>query len=87
MTDERTKAVFDLIGTDPVDAEAYRTIAQAFRQIADGSIDTGAALGQGADFWLTLAGVEYFVTAARSKRQRVIDGTEEAGPCPFGDRR
>ena len=86
MTDERTKAVFDLMGTDPTDAEAYRTIAQAFRQIADSGVDTGAALGRGADFWLTLAGVEYFVTATRSKRQRALDGAEEADPCPFGVR-
>jgi hypothetical protein len=76
MKDKNTKMVFDLAGTDKQDAEAYRTIAQALRTIADDRIDTGAAMGLGADFWVSIAGVEYFVTAKRSKKQRVQDGTE-----------
>lgn len=76
MKDVNTKMVFDLAGTDKVDAEAYRTIAQALRTIADDRIDTGAALGIGADYWVSIAGVEYFITAKRSKKQRISDGTD-----------
>jgi hypothetical protein len=76
MNDKHTKMVFDLMETDKQDAEAYRTIAQALRNVADDRIDTGAAMGFGADFWISIAGVEYFVTAKRSKKQRVKDGTE-----------
>jgi hypothetical protein len=76
MGDRRTKAVHQIAGTDPADAEAYRTIAQALRQVADGPIDTGAAMGAGADFWVTIAGIEYLLTATRSRKQRILDGTE-----------
>lgn len=76
MTDRRTKMIHELAGTNPADAEAYRTMAQAFRQIADGPIDTGAGMGAGADFWLTIAGVEYFVTASRSRKQARKDGPD-----------
>jgi len=76
MKDVNTRMVFDLAGTDKVDAEAYRTIAQALRTIADDRIDTGAALGMGADFWVSIGGIEYFITAKRSKKQRISDGTD-----------
>ena len=83
MKDANTKMVFDLAGTDKVDAEAYRTIAQALREIADDRIDTGAALGIGADYWISISGIEYFITVKRSKKQRVKDGTDIATESVF----
>jgi len=83
MNDANTKMVFDLAGTNKIDAEAYRTIAQALRAIADDRIDTGAALGMGADFWVSIAGTEYFITVKRSKKQRIKDGTDIAADGVF----
>ena len=78
MADKQTAIVHDLIGTDAVDAQAYRTIGQALRQVGDGELDTGAAMGTGSDFWVTIAGIEYFITVCRSQKQRIADGIEDA---------
>ena len=77
MSDDKDHFVHDLaaehLGLSSADSEAYRTIGSALRQIADEGMDIGIGIGT-ADFWITIAGAEYFITARRSNRQLKQDG-------------
>jgi len=53
---------------DKADSTPYRKIYRALESVADEDIDTGFGL-DGADFWVTIDGREYFITARPSLKQ------------------
>jgi hypothetical protein len=83
MTQERENKIHDLaaqhLGLQVDDSDAFKTISAALRQVADDTVDSGLGFG-GADFWLKIGGVEYFLHAERSKAQKQAN----SAPQPQG---
>lgn len=51
------------------DIPAFSKLHSCLEDLSGDNVDSGIG-NDGADFWVTINGIEYFITATRSKKQR-----------------
>tara|TARA_R110000823_G_scaffold308212_1_gene431678 strand:- start:337 stop:576 length:240 start_codon:yes stop_codon:yes gene_type:complete len=76
MTESNLKnSEFSLIANE-VDLPVFYKIRDLLKTISDGGIDTGIGMGK-SDYWVTVNGVEYWITASRNAYQTLKDNAGE----------